>query len=319
MRSKYEIRKTSDERRATIICAKSAGFCFGVERAIKLANQAAKKNRAKVYTLGPLIHNPQEVRRLEKKGIIPVSDLKKVGNNLVIIRSHGISPEGWEEIKKKKLKFIDTTCPFVLKAQKLAQKLQKEGYFVIVVGEKNHPEIKNIIGYTNGRAVAIGGVKDLKNIPSGERRIGVISQTTQTLETFIEVINELLLRYRELKIYNTICQATTERQKEAKAVAEKVGIMLVIGGRNSANTTHLAGICGDTGAKVYHIETDDEIKGDWVKNNDKIGITAGASTPDWIIRGVIKKLLSFRAAVGATRRVARNGRARHRLAPTEDL
>lgn len=284
-------------RRATIICAKSAGFCFGVERAIRLANQAVKKNGTKVWTLGPLIHNPQEVRRLEKKGIIPISDLKKIGNNLVIIRSHGISPEGWEEIKKRRLKFIDTTCPFVLKAQKLARKLQKEGYFVIVVGEKNHPEIKNIIGYTNGKAVAIGGVNDLKNIPPGEQKIGVISQTTQTLETFIEIINKLLLRYRELKVYNTICQATTERQKEARAIAEKVDIMLVIGGRNSANTTHLAGICKNAGAKVYHIETEDEIKKDWFKNDNRVGITAGASTPDWIIKGVIKKAAGYQSSV----------------------
>lgn len=273
-----------------IVCAKSAGFCFGVERAIKLANQAVKENKNKVWTLGPLIHNPQEVRRLEKKGIVPVSDLKKVGSDLVIIRSHGASPLVLREIKKRRLKFIDTTCPFVLKAQRLAQKLQKEGYFVVVVGERNHPEVQNIIGYTNGKAVAIGGVKDLKDIPSGEKRIGVVSQTTQTLETFIAVINELLLKCRELKIYNTICKATTERQREAKAIAERVDVMLVVGGRNSANTTHLADICRGTGAKVYHIETDAEIKSDWLENNSRVGITAGASTPDWIINGVIKKL-----------------------------
>ncbi|MEW6088652.1 MAG: 4-hydroxy-3-methylbut-2-enyl diphosphate reductase [bacterium] len=275
-----------------IICARSAGFCFGVERAIKLANQAARDN-IKVYTLGPLIHNPQEVARLGKKGIVPINDFKKIGNNLVIIRSHGISPEGWGEIKKRKLKFIDTTCPFVLKAQKLAKELEEEGYFVIVVGEKNHPEIKNIIGYAKGKAVAVGDLKDLKTIPPGEKRIGVISQTTQTLETFIKVINALLLTYRELKIYNTICQATTERQKEAEMIAKKVDIMLVIGGRNSANTTHLADICRNAGARVYHIEIEDEIKKSWFKGNERIGITAGASTPDWVIKGVVKKLKNY--------------------------
>lgn len=273
-----------------IICAKSAGFCFGVQRAIRLANQAVKKNKNKVWTLGPLIHNPQEVQRLEKKGIVPIDDLKEIGDDIVIIRSHGISPEVWKEIEKRKLRFIDTTCPFVLKAQRLAQELHGEGYFVVVVGEKNHPEVRNIVGYTNGKAVAIGGVKDLKDIPSGEKRIGVVSQTTQTLETFIEIIDELLLRYRELKVHNTICRATTERQREAKAIAEKADVMLVVGGRNSANTTHLASICRSTGAKVYHIETAVEMKSSWFESSSKVGITAGASTPDWIINGVIKKL-----------------------------
>ncbi len=263
--------------------ARYSGFCFGVRRAIKLAQDAVKSKKT-IYSLGPLIHNRQEVERLRKKGIHIVENLSEIKSGTLIIRSHGIHPRLVKEAKKKGLSIIDATCPFVKKVQELTTLLQKEGYRVIVVGEKNHPEI-----------LALPGVKVIEKVSDVEKmrtskKLGVVSQTTQTIENLTEVVAALVKKTSELRAFNTICGATARRQKEAYNMAHRCDLMLVIGGYNSANTRRLAEICKRTGTETHHIETPDQIKPSWLKGKRKIGVTAGASTPNWIIRKVMRKL-----------------------------
>ena len=265
--------------------AKDSGFCFGVKRAIRLAQNAAKSKKA-IYSLGPIIHNRQEVERLKKKGIHVVENLSGIKSGTVIIRSHGVHPRLVKEAKKKGLSIIDATCPFVKKVQELTSLLQKEGYEVIVVGEKDHPEI-----------LALPEVKVVEKVSDVEKmrrrkKLGVLSQTTQTIENFNEVVSALVEKTSELKVFNTICEATARRQKSAYNLANRCDLMLVVGGYNSANTQRLAEICKKSGTETHHVETADEIKSSWLKGKKKIGITAGASTPDRIIKKVVRKLLS---------------------------
>lgn len=273
-----------------IITAKYAGFCFGVKRALQLAQEAAmsKKDGAPIYSLGPLIHNPQVVDDLEKKGVSVVNDLLDINTGTLIIRSHGVSPEVFEDAEKKRLSIIDATCPFVKKAQQFAQQLLEEGYQVVVVGDKQHPEVIGIIGWANNEAIVVEKPEEAWEI-SAERPIGLIAQTTQPKENLDKVEEILKGRGIEVKVYNTICLATGERQESARELANNVDVMIIVGGKNSANTQKLARLCKATGTATYHIETAEELEGEWFENAEKIGITAGASTPDWIIEEVKNK------------------------------
>lgn len=271
-----------------IILADKAGFCFGVKRAIDTAFKAAASGR--VYCLGSLIHNPQEVERLRRAGVETIDDLSglKPGDSL-IIRSHGVPPATLHHAQAKGLTIIDLTCPFVAKAQRYAEILKNEGYVTVVVGEKKHPEVQSILGYAGENAVVVespGDLRDMKFRP----RIGVVAQTTQSYSNFSEIVLKLLRLSKELKVYNTICNSTTERQNAARILAGHVDIMVVVGGRNSANTTRLVSVCREENKPTYHIETADEIRSEWLKGVDTVGVTAGASTPDWIIEGVMKRL-----------------------------
>lgn len=271
-----------------IILADKAGFCFGVKRAINTAFKAAAGG--KVYCLGPLIHNPQEVDRLRREGVETVDDLKtlKPGDSL-IIRSHGVPPSVLRQAHDKDLTIIDLTCPFVGKAQRFAERLQIEGYRIVVVGEKKHPEVQSIIGYAGEDAIVVETPADLEGMKA-QRRLGVVAQTTQSYSNFSEIVLELLRLSKELKVYNTICNSTTERQNATRSLAGRVDIMFVVGGRNSANTTRLVSLCREEGKPTYHIEVADEIRQEWLQGASKIGVTAGASTPDWVIEGVLKRL-----------------------------
>jgi len=273
-----------------IILADKAGFCFGVKRAINTAFEAAAAG--KVYCLGPLIHNPQEVERLRLAGVTTVDDFSslKPGDS-IIIRSHGVPPGTIAQVRRKGLKIIDLTCPFVGKAQRDAEALNKEGYQVVVVGEKKHPEVQSILGYAGDSAVVVETADDT-DVMQFQKRIGVVAQTTQSYGNFSEIVLKLLRLSKELKVYNTICNSTTERQDAARSLADQVDIMLVVGGRNSANTSRLAFVCKQAGKPTYHIEVAGEIQSDWLRDIRKIGVTAGASTPDWVLEGVLNKLQS---------------------------
>ncbi|OGW53833.1 MAG: 4-hydroxy-3-methylbut-2-enyl diphosphate reductase [Nitrospirae bacterium RBG_19FT_COMBO_55_12] len=271
-----------------IILADKAGFCFGVKRAINTAFEAAAAGT--VYCLGPLIHNPQEVDRLRQAGVVTVNDLAalKPGDSL-IIRSHGVPPKVLSEARDKGIKIIDLTCPFVAKAQKHAETLKNEGYQVVVAGEKKHPEVQSILGYAGEHAVVAESPADLHGMRF-KPRLGVVAQTTQSYSNFSEIVLNLLSLSKELKVYNTICYSTTERQHAARILAGKVDVMVVVGGRNSANTTRLVSVCKEESRPTYHIEVADELRPEWFTGVKRVGVAAGASTPDWIIQGVIKKL-----------------------------
>jgi len=279
-----------------IFLADKAGFCFGVKRAINTAFKAAGKGR--VYCLGPLIHNPQEVERLSKAGVSTVGDLAslKPGDS-VIIRSHGVPPSVLTQARDKGLNIIDLTCPFVGKAQRDAEALKNEGYQVVVVGEIKHPEVQSILGYAGDDAVVVEKAGDTEGIEL-RSRLGVVAQTTQSYGNFSEIVLKLLRLSKEIKVFNTICSSTKERQDAARALACQVDVMLVVGGRNSANTSRLAGLCKEEGKPAYHIELADEIQQEWLSGANKIGVTAGASTPDWVVEGVIKKLIAEGGKVG---------------------
>jgi (E)-4-hydroxy-3-methyl-but-2-enyl pyrophosphate reductase len=271
-----------------IFLADKAGFCFGVKRAINTAFEAVGKTR--VYCLGPLIHNPQEVDRLRRAGVQTVEDFSTLNpGDTLIIRSHGVPPRVLSQARDMGLTIIDLTCPFVGKAQRLAEALHKEGYQVVVVGEKKHPEVQSILGYAGESAVVVETAEDVEGMKL-QGRLGVVAQTTQSYGNFSEIVLTLLRISKELKVFNTICSSTKERQEAARVLARQVDLMLVVGGRNSANTSRLADLCRKEGKPTYHIEVADEIRAEWLKGVTKIGVTAGASTPDWLVDGVIEKL-----------------------------
>ena len=239
-----------------IITANSAGFCFGVKRAIKIALDAAVAGS--IYSLGPLIHNPQEVERLAKLGVFQADSLDDLQGSSVIIRSHGVPPQVVEALQAKGCHIVDATCPFVKKAQSIAEKLQAETGCVVVVGDRNHPEVIGILGFLGENAMVLHSLEEAKK-KEFPARVGVMSQTTQTMERFREIVDYIKTRVEEVVVYNTICRATAERQKEAAALAKQVDFMLVIGGKNSANTKKLADIARENGAETYTVETVDEI------------------------------------------------------------
>ncbi|MDO8885303.1 4-hydroxy-3-methylbut-2-enyl diphosphate reductase [Candidatus Oleimmundimicrobium sp.] len=267
--------------------AKEAGYCYGVERALKLAQEAVGKLPEPICTLGPIIHNPQVVDWLKGKGIVSVDSLNQIDKGTIIIRSHGVDPKVKIEAKKKGLEIIDATCPFVKKAQHCARKLIEEGYNLVIVGERNHPEVIGIFAYAGGKAVVVENVKDIKQL-SNFKKVGIVVQTTQPIENLKKVINALIPKTEEIKIFNTICDATVKRQIAARNLAQDADLMLVVGGKNSANTSRLTQICAEVNPKTYHIETASEIKKEWFKGVNFVGITAGASTPNWIIDNVAK-------------------------------
>jgi len=275
-----------------IVLVEGAGFCFGVKRAIDIAFDVAQKHKDGVFTLGPIIHNPQVVEKLKELGVHPIDDIHNRNIKTLIIRAHGIPKEKLEEIKQLGVEIIDATCPFVKKAQNLAEKLASEGYQVLIIGDKDHPEVKGIFSYAGQRAAVISS----DEIPPLNKKIGIIQQTTQPMSKVKEIMNKIissLNEFEEIRIFNTLCNFTSKRLQATEKVAQDVDVMIVVGGRNSANTTQLANLCRKIGVTTYHIEDAQEIDREWVKSAKKIGVTAGASTPQWIIDEVIDKIKMF--------------------------
>jgi 4-hydroxy-3-methylbut-2-enyl diphosphate reductase len=260
--------------------SKHAGFCFGVKRAVdRVMKEIGKgKGTGTVYTLGPIIHNPQMVAMLKEKGIVPVDDLNNVHEGTVVFRTHGIKKEEEEYIKKKGLESIDVTCPFVKRVRKYAMYLRKHGYQVVIIGDKNHPEVKSVLSYLDNDGIVLQ-----EPCPIEARRIGVVSQTTLDRATFTGVVTGLLNGAEEVRVYDTICRSTQVRQGEAAELAGLVDVMLIIGGKNSSNTTKLYKIAKKAQPQTYHIETDNDIQADWFQGAQRVGLAGGSSTPDFII------------------------------------
>lgn len=270
-----------------ILIVKSAGFCFGVKRAIDIAFAMADRKEQGIYTIGPIIHNPQVIEKLGEKGILFTEDIHKEDMRVMIIRTHGIPLRVMEEASKVGYEIVDATCPFVKKAQRYAKLLSEEGYQVIILGDRDHPEVKGLVSYAGADVFVIG---DNERLPALKRRVGIVVQTTQPIEGLKKLMGRIMEQSREMKVYNTICNSTAQRLAETKEIAGKVDLMVVVGGRNSANTTQLANLCASMPIKTHHIETADELKSDWFRGIKKVGITAGASTPDWIIYGVKERI-----------------------------
>jgi len=265
--------------------ARHAGVCYGVERALKLADEAAATGRP-VHTLGPLIHNPQAVEALRARGVKVARTFDEAGAGILVIRTHGVDPAIIEAARLSGLEVVDATCPFVSSAQEAAQQLKADGYTVVIVGEADHPEVEGIVAYAGGDAIVVEEVGDIPALlPS--RKVGIVVQTTQSLERLNQVVAGLLPRVSELKVHNTICSATGKRQSAAEELARGVDVMVVVGGHNSGNTTRLAEICRGVNPCVHHVETADELDPAWFDGASSVGVTAGASTPDEQMAGVV--------------------------------
>lgn len=276
-----------------IIVAKLAGFCFGVQRALRLAEMALERGGESIYAFGALIHNPQAVNKLEARGLKTISSLTEVKSGRVIVRSHGAPPEFYQDAREKGLEVVDATCPLVKRAQKAAALLKREGYRVVLIGEEDHPEVHGIKGYSGEGTLVFQDVRALGHQKLG-RKVGLVIQTTQPMEAFHQAAQTLLERVAgELRIFNTLCPFTLSRQREAEELAGRVEVILVVGGRNSANTARLRELCLLRQSATFLIETADELKREWLEGKEKIGIATGASTPPWIIEEVQRKVQGF--------------------------
>lgn len=278
--------------RIDIEVARYAGVCYGVERALGMAEKAADEARKPVNTLGPLIHNPLVVDDLERIGVGTASNVSEVEEGTLIIRAHGVVPSVVEDARTRGLDVLDATCPYVKKVHNAAERLVREGYQLIVVGESGHPEVEGIMGHAGDDAHVVSVPGDLDAIDLS-RKVGVVVQTTQTPGALADVVAELSKRTMDLRVINTICSATQERQDSAAELARRVDAMIVVGGKNSGNTRRLAEICTAACPKTHHIEDASEIEAAWFDGVSHIGVTAGASTPASHIERALVRMRSL--------------------------
>ena len=273
--------------------ASNYGFCFGVKRAIDIAQKY--ENSA---TMGPLIHNQDEINRLKNDFNVGLysnlSDVKP--NDTVIIRTHGIPKNDLKELKKSAKKVINATCPFVTTPQNIVKNMSKEGYSILIFGDLEHPEVKGVMSYAADLedVHVVLSVKDLEKIIFKNKKIACVAQTTKKKECYLEIINALILKNKEVRVFNTICDATFENQDAAREISKKADVMIIIGGKSSSNTKQLHSICLENCKDSHLIENETELENSWFKNKEFCGITAGASTPDWVIQKVIDKIESFK-------------------------
>jgi 4-hydroxy-3-methylbut-2-enyl diphosphate reductase len=272
-----------------IIIAENSGLCYGVKRALQLAKQTREQKKGAVVTFGDLIHNPRVITDLKSQGISSVSSLDPLAEGTVIIRSHGVSPEVYSLLDKKNIETVDATCPIVKRIQKLVEALAETEEEIIIVGNRQHPEIKGLIGYSKGKGLIIESEWEAQGLPQAKKRC-IIAQSTQDLHFFGRVVAALLERTSELKVYNTICQSTQTRQKSTSELASKVDTLFIIGGKKSSNTLKLYQISKRILPNTHFIESADQITKDMLKNSEKIGLSGGASTPPEAIQEAVVKI-----------------------------
>jgi 4-hydroxy-3-methylbut-2-enyl diphosphate reductase len=287
--------RSKDSSPPTIEVAAGSGVCFGVRRAVELAEEALASSEA-VYCLGPLIHNPQEMARLGGRGFRVIESLDEAkATGVLLIRSHGLQPNVVEEARHRGLKIVDATCPLVQRVQTLAVELAQGGYQVILAGDEAHPEVRAIQGHAPGARV----VSDVESVHrlDVKGRVALLAQTTFSPERFRQMAGALVTRdLLEVRVVNTICTATVERQKAAAELAQRVDVMFVIGGRNSANTKRLVELCAARGVVTYHLEHAGEVTASQLAGHRRVGVAAGASTPQWIIESVCERIKTLQAA-----------------------
>ncbi|MBT8490008.1 MAG: 4-hydroxy-3-methylbut-2-enyl diphosphate reductase, partial [Deltaproteobacteria bacterium] len=274
--------------------AQTAGFCMGVRRAVDIVLDIAEnKGNEKVYTYGPLIHNPQTIELLRKRGVVPIDTIDDIKDGTIIIRAHGISLEERHKLKEKGIKIIDATCPKVARVQSIIKKHASLGYTVLIAGDRDHPEVVGLLGYSSGRGVVINNQDDIDMLPECDK-VCVVAQTTQHSMEYEELIRRIKTRFPSILVFNTICDSTERRQEEIRNLASEMDAMIVVGGKNSANTKRLAQISRENKTPTFHIETADDLKEISINGYSNIGVSAGASTPNWIIDGVIDYLIQYR-------------------------
>lgn len=280
-----------------ILLAKEMGFCFGVKRAVKTMEETAASAEATasgpVYTLGPIVHNDEVVTQMQGLGVWAKDALDEIDAGTVIIRAHGVPPDVLEAARDKGLRMVDGTCPLVIKVQQLARALHDEGYQVVIFGKPQHPEVLGIAGWAGEGAIIVQNADEVVALPRS-KKIGVVAQTTSILADYQQVIGALMGKCLELRAHNTICDATAQRQAAAVETARQVDVMLVIGDTHSSNSRRLAEVCTQVNPRTYRIATADELDAAWFTDAQKVGVTAGASTPDAAIDKVIEWLKAQR-------------------------
>lgn len=269
-----------------------AGYCWGVERAIDMVHQTTETHQnVPVRTLGPIIHNPQVVQSLAEKGASTVESLEDMPvGGTVIIRTHGVPPETYKQAEQRNLTLVDATCPLVTLVQNRAKQLVNEGYHLVIFGNSKHPEVIGTLGHAGGHATIIEKPEDACTVKLANKKVGLVVQTTQEPERLSAVLANLAPRCKELKVFNTICNPTIERQDAARDLAREVQLMIVVGGKNSSNTRHLATVCQQEGVITYHIEEPAEVEARWFAGVKDVGVTAGASTPGYLMDQVITRI-----------------------------
>lgn len=281
--------------------AETAGFCMGVRRAVDLVLDTARQaGSGTIYTYGPLIHNPQTVALLEKRGILPVDSLDDVpagSETTLVIRTHGISPEERQNIKAKGIRIVDATCPKVARVQAVIKKHVARGYTIVIVGDEGHPEVTALLGYSAGRGLVIGTKEEAQRLPPKER-LGIVAQTTQDQVLYKEITQIIKRKSPRALVFDTICDSTEKRQREVKYLADRMDAMVIVGGANSANTRRLAEIAEQQGKPTFYIETADALKDYPLDIYGSIGVSAGASTPNWIIDRVVNDVTGLQAKRG---------------------
>jgi len=278
-----------------IFVARHSGFCFGVKRAVDMVRDLVAQGKGPIHVLGHLIHNPTVVQELARQGVRKAGSLGEVQEGILVIRSHGVPREVLEEATQKGLTIVDTTCPNVKLAQDIAQKLSAAEYQVLIVGDKGHAEVEGILSYTAGRGIVVDGIDTLEGHSAALRgkRIGVLCQTTIHIEKLRSIVDFLIGHNREIVVHNTICDVTTRRQASTLDLARTVDLMIVIGGKESANTTRLAEISMNTGVATYHVESEHDLSPAWFHPTMKVGLTAGASTPSELLEAVKAQILAW--------------------------
>jgi 4-hydroxy-3-methylbut-2-enyl diphosphate reductase len=272
--------------------ARTAGFCWGVRRTVDKVMGVAETAGHGVVTLGPIIHNPQAVERMREKGVGMVSAIAEVAEGTtVVVRTHGAVKTELDAARARGLEVVDGTCPYVKYPQVVAQRLSRAGYHVVIVGDEKHAEVKGVVSYVEGPYTVARPGGPIPAIP--DRKVAVIAQTTCIGAEFERVVGALALRHKEVRAVNTICSDTDERQDDARQLASQVDAVVVVGGKNSANTRHLAEICRGIQPRTWHVETEEELQPEWFQGCRLVGVSAGASTPDWVIEGVAGRLRSL--------------------------
>jgi 4-hydroxy-3-methylbut-2-enyl diphosphate reductase len=274
-----------------VVIARTAGFCWGVRRTVDRVMEVADASQGQgpVVTLGPIIHNPQAVARMREKGVGTISEVSEAADKTtLVIRTHGAVRSEQELAKARGLTVVDGTCPYVKYPQAMAQRMSREGYHVVVIGDAEHAEIKGVVSYAEGPYTVVKPGGPIPEIQA--KKVAVIAQTTCIGSEFARVVGALSLRYKEIRAINTICTDTDERQADARTLAAQVDAVVVVGGKNSANTRHLAEICRSIQPRTWHVETEQEIDLAWFQGCSRVGVSAGASTPDWVVEGVAARL-----------------------------
>ncbi len=266
---------------------------MGVRRAVDMVlDVAQRKGNKKIYTYGPLIHNPQTVEILRERGVIPADNIGEIEEGTIVIRAHGISPLERKKIEEKNVEIIDATCPKVSRVQAIIKKHASLGYTILIVGDRKHPEVEGLLGYSGGKGIVIGNRDEIDGLHDLDK-VCVVAQTTQNVEEYSDVVNVLTKKFPKTTVFNTICDSTEKRQAEVKELSSEMDIMFIVGGKNSANTKRLARISELQGTPTFHIETVDDLKKISTGRYEKIGVSAGASTPNWVIERVVNYLTGY--------------------------